>query len=690
MSTPQQPLGRVALELATASFVVLFLELALIRWLPTQVRVIAYFPNLILISAFLGLGLGCLRAGWGSLLWAWPASLLTMAGAALALSRVVFTQQSASEHLFLLYYDLPRDAPLVADVRPPIVLFFVLGVVCFVPLGQLVAERLQEFRLRSSALWGYCWDIGGSLLGVTAFTALGLTEAFPVVWFTVVVVAGGLFFLRSVRGLLVYATLSAAMLLLVSHAERATRYSPYYAIAVHQPGDQSWFEVLANGALHQRAFGVGGEQPLPAAPSRTRIGYHKPYRLLGRSVRRALVVGAGTGNDVAVLLAEGAQQVDAVEIDPVILDLGRRGHPDRPYDSPRVRVLNTDARSFLNNTREQYDLIVFGTLDSMTSLSALANVRLDNFVYTVDCMRAARRHLTADGGVILYFMVATDYIDRRLAAMLTEAFGELPLVEREHYGLFNRIYMAGPAFAREQGEARRALAPGFLSHLRGLELPSDDWPYLYRRARGVGAFYLTLAAIFTGMALLGIFSVSSEMRSSLRGRGIDVEMFLFGLAFLLLETRSVTQMSLVWGATWLTSAVVFAAILSMVLLATICVQLRPLPYAWGLAALVVSLLGAYAAPAQLLLGSGWAPKLSLSVLFVGAPILFASTLFALRFRTRESAATAFGWNLLGAVAGGLLEMTSMAVGLRALLLAALAVYLLAALAWLRGTSPGKV
>jgi hypothetical protein len=40
-------------------------------------------------------------------------------------------------------------------------------------------------------------------------------------------------------------------------------------------------------------------------------------------------------------------------------------------------------------------------------------------------------------------------------------------------------------------------------------------------------------------------------------------------------------------------------------------------------------------------------------------------------------ASAFGWNLLGAMAGGLLETTSMAFGLKALALVALLAYLLA-------------
>jgi spermidine synthase len=81
-------------------------------------------------------------------------------------------------------------------------------------------------------------------------------------------------------------------------------------------------------------------------------GYHVPYRTLTKAPRRVLVLGAGTGNDVAVALDEGAEQIDAVEIDPVILQLGRKFHPDHPYDSSKVRIFNTDARSYLNHTTE--------------------------------------------------------------------------------------------------------------------------------------------------------------------------------------------------------------------------------------------------------------------------------------------------------------------------------------------------
>jgi hypothetical protein len=315
----------------------------------------------------------------------------------------------------------------------------------------------------------------------------------------------------------------------------------------------------------------------------------------------------------------------------------------------------------------------------MTRLSALSNVRLDNFVYTVDCFRAARERLTADGGLVLYFMAGTDYISRRLFDMLTAAFGAPPLVAAEHYHLFNRVYMAGPAFAaRDSPErARWAWTPPDAGRV---ELASDDWPFLYLESRGISGFYAGLILVIGLLSAAAAAAASPELRRSFaRGSGFDAEMFLFGLGFLLLETRSVTQMNLVWGATWLTSAVVFAAILVTILLATVAVQLRPISWRLGLAGLSAALVVEYFIPLYVLLQTGLAARLAASVLFVGLPIFFAAACFAALLVERADARAAFGWNLLGATAGGLLEFLSMLAGLRALLLVALAAYAAAAL-----------
>jgi hypothetical protein len=397
-------------------------------------------------------------------------------------------------------------------------------------------------------------------------------------------------------------------------------------------------------------------------------------------MRKVLVLGAGTGNDVAVLLDEGAREVHAVEIDPVILDMGRLHHPNHPYADPRVVVHNTDARSFLNETDEEFDVITFGTLDSMTRLSALSQVRLDNFVYTRESVAAARERLTDDGAVILYFMVGEEYIADHILTLLANAFGSVPLVHRGGSSLFNTIFMTGPGFSRSTAAAP-ADAPFLDDELVRASAPSDDWPYLYLPRRGVTGFYYSMMAILAGLSVTAILLGSGPMRASLlAGKGMDVEMFLYGFAFLLIETKFVTAMNLLWGATWLTSAVVFGSLLLTVLLGTMITESRQVSWPVAGAGLVFTLLVVYALPTGLLLRTSPAMRLALSVLYVGAPVLFASLCFAVRFRAREAADIAFGWNLLGAVLGGLAEFFSMSVGFRALTLMALSAYLLAFLA----------
>jgi hypothetical protein len=166
------------------------------------------------------------------------------------------------------------------------------------------------------------------------------------------------------------------------------------------------------------------------------------------------------------------------------------------------------------------------------------------------------------------------------------------------------------------------------------------------------------------------------MRSSVIDvRKIDVEMFFFGLAFLLLETKFVTTMNLVWGATWLTSAVVFGSVLLVLFISTIVMQLRPLPWWTAAMCLLISLLITYLIPTHYLLINNIFLKLCLSLCVIGIPIFFASACFALRFRCRPATNIALGWNLLGSVTGGLLEFLSMIIGLKSLFLVATLAYL---------------
>jgi spermidine synthase len=672
---------RAYLEIGAISFVILFQELALIRWLPTQVRVLSYFPNVVLISAFLGLGIGCLLASRRPLVELWPLGLVGTGFAAWGMSGIAFTQESVNEHLWLLYHDLAeRGAPVVNDVKLPIVACFVLSATCFVPLGQMLASRIAAMGREDRSLPAYSFDLFGSLAGTAAFTLFSFLRTPPIAWFAAVFIAGLVFMFRTgLRRVAVYVACGCAMLFIAHATNRAVIFSPYYALGLGTYEGHDGRLVLTNGSIHQYAAPMKPSPGKSVEDTKIATAYLSPYGNLRKPPEKVLVLGAGTGNDVATALLAGAKKVDAVEIDPDIIELGRTIHPDRPYADSRVSVINDDARSYLNRTTETYDLVVFGTLDSMTRLSALSSVRLDNFVYTRECLESVRQILRPGGGVIMYFMVSSPFIFDRIAKLHDEAFGEPPIVLNAPNRLFNRVFFSGDAFSHLRtndpavwGPIRRALA--------STEPSTDDWPYLYLRTRGVSSFYLTMIAILVALSAAAVFGASKELRDSIRAGRADVEMICLGAAFLLLETKSVTEMNLAWGATWLTNAVVFASILTMLLASTLLMQRKPIPARASIAGLVVTLLGAYAAPTGLLPGLDTPIKLACSLLVVGLPIFFAASLFAVRFRARSEAGVALGWNLLGAVIGGLLEFTSMAIGIRNLALLAIVLYLVSALA----------
>ena len=668
---------RIAAEIFLVSFVVLFQELALIRWIPSQVRVVAYFPNVVLMSAFLGLGLGCLHARRSIPSWLWPASMLLLVATSIGLSRIAFTQESTSEHLWLLYLDL-SNPPVVKDTRLPILLIFALGAFSFVPLGHFLARRIAEMTHVGKTLKGYALDLLGSLAGTIAFAVFSYLWTPPVVWFAVFLGVGSWLFGRGSSKRLLALGLSGIFLVAAVWAStRTATFSPYYEISTMRSDLVSGSFVLTNGSLHQYPAPVASPMNMPGLTARDLLiqqGYPRPYRRLKSSPSRVLVLGAGTGNDVATALANGAKEVDAVEIDPAISALGKEIHPNRPYSDPRVKLIIDDARSFLEKTDRKYDLVVFGTLDSMTRLSALSSVRLDNFVYTRECLEAARDVLTPNGGIVMYFMVGPRYIADRLIRLHYDVFGRMPASVDQNHALFNLILMSGPAFDHLP---RPADASAIGSWKASIEPSTDDWPYLYLKKRGFTAFYIQMIVAIAAMALTAVLATSREMRSMARRGWIDVEMISLGGAFLLLETKSVTEMNLAWGATWLTSAIVFGSILLMLLAATLLMDRYAIPAKVSVSLLAVTLLVAHFSPVHLLLGKSWPIKLGLSVLVVGSPIFFASTLFAVRFKARINADVALGWNLLGAVLGGLLEFTAMVVGIRALSLIAFALYIVA-------------
>lgn len=91
--------------------------------------------------------------------------------------------------------------------------------------------------------------------------------------------------------------------------------------------------------------------------------------------------------------------------------------------------------------------------------------------------------------------------------------------------------------------------------------PTDDWPYLSLDAPTKPGFYLKVAGIAIAFTLLPLFGMRFHVRAEFVRRRVDWEMMAFGAAFLLLETAFMAELNLLFGATWRTRGVVFAAIL---------------------------------------------------------------------------------------------------------------------------------
>lgn len=669
---------RAGLRVASYAALILFFELALIRYTAGYVRVFGFYLNFVLIATFLGMGVGLLRSRESDRIqWlAIPTLLLLFGAVALFAETQISVPHDPADYLWGAAEARGAAGTRAIPLAVVTAALFTLCALFFIPLGAGLGVNFS----RLPPLRAYSFDIAGSLAGILAFGVLSALRQPPIVWFSV----GALFWIALAwpdrRYALSLAATAVVALALVRWMSVGREYwSPYYRITVTSPGP--FTQVDVNGALHQVALALDSSRAtrVPYA-LRARNGYLRPFAAVPR-VDTALVVGAGTGNDVAILLELGARHVEAVEIDPVIADLGAIVHPQRPYVDPRVRVHVDDARAFLRKTAQRYDVIVFGTLDSQTLLSGMSSVRLDNYVYTRESFQSARERLKDGGTLVLYHLSGYPYVAAKIYQMVEEAFGAPPGVIMDHTGLFNLTLVAGAAAPR---------LPPATADLGTLRQPyagaRDNWPYLYLREPTLPAHYaVALAAVL----LISTVLIGAAGGVALR-RGIDGAMFLMGAGFLLVETKSVTEMSLLFGSTWTVNLLVFSSILVMVFVANrIVMRRRPRRVAPLFAALFGVLALAYATPVRALLSFGVVTQWLVGGLLVALPILFASLIFSTLLMRREDGTRALAYNLLGAIVGGVLEYGSMVFGIKSLYLLAAALYAGAMTLALRSGSGGR-
>jgi SAM-dependent methyltransferase len=407
---------------------VLFLELTCIRWFAAYVIFLQFFTNVVLIASFLGMSCGCLaahrRQDWlayfptiavGTVL----AALLSYAAYHYWSGFVVDVggQQSPQEVFFGTEYRDPDVAKFVVPIEAVAALFFVLIALMFVGLGQVLGRAFDAYPNR---VFGYALNIGGSLVGIVGFSVVSFLQVPPAVWF-LVSCAGVAYLLHQAGSLTAVRVVALVGLVLAVGVQgdwfhrqtQETHWSPYYMINHDIPGRA----INVNSIAHQYMvpFSIAGA----------------PYSLIhllqrhsgGAAFGDVLVIGAGSGNDLAHALKYDAKQIDAVEIDPVIQNIGRAYHADRPYQDARVIPHLDDGRHFLRTTEKKYDLVVYALVDSLLLHSSYANIRLESYLFTKEAFADVRRVLKPGGVFVMYNFYRQGWIVERIAAMVETIFG---------------------------------------------------------------------------------------------------------------------------------------------------------------------------------------------------------------------------------------------------------------------------
>lgn len=695
------------------SLFALFMELLLIRWVATEIRIFAYLQNTILVVCFFGLGLGLFTAREPikaqHAIWALVSLVALLAVPPTRVVVAAISELLQGVGAVSIWDVASSESPISTAVELTLGLYLVLLVMlliveAFIPVGRLLG-RLMDRHPRP--ILAYSINVMGSLVGIWLFVLLSMKHQPPVVWFGVLSLLA-LPFLAIRRPTSRTALLGlVALVIAASFADRdrgaiQVVWSPYQKLALFE--DDRPMPGIPPGSYYVHVNNVGFHTLADLRPEvLKRIGPEYPSERIGFSLydiplllhpapKRVLVVGSGGGNDVAGALRSGAEQITAVEIDPAVVEFGRSYHPERPYASDRVNVIIDDARSYFARSSERFDLVIFGALDAHAT-TAMTNAPLDHYVYTLSSLRRARELLEDDGMLVLVFYPVRPFLGDRLAVVLRDTFGSEPLVlrvptPRTSFGSVAMVLVAGnTAVAQTQIARSEPLA----AHLQNwneryptdisytTQATTDDWPYLFLARPMIPALFPLLAGLLWLLVLYARRQLGAPAGTNLAGWSRSSWHFFFlGAAFLLLEVQNISKAAVVLGNTWLVNAVIISGVLMMVLVANAIVAAWPrIPLGPVYGALIGSALVLYFIDLARFAFLPFATKAIVVGTLTTLPMLFSGIVFVRSFKVAPRKDFALGANLYGALVGALLQSVSFLTGIKFLLLIVAAFYGLA-------------
>lgn len=682
----------------------LFLEMLLIRWIGSEVRIFAYLQNTILVACFLGLGLGCFTSRQPIMLRQSLIPLVSLlAIMAIPISRSALGEISALLGVFedMLIWGpvstyqnvLTKTSYVILGLMLTYCLLIVI-VDIFVPIGRLLARLMDE---HPHTIWAYSVNITGSLVGTWLFVFMSFFYQPPFTWFVILTGLMLVFVFWSQRDIKLNITLIGCVILFSWFAglvpgSLQVVWSPYQKLVVEESNKHNGhvnYLVNVNNTSYQTMLDLSeintrvNPEEYPAE-LRGLSQYDIPL-LLHPNPQTYLIVGAGTGNDAAGGIRNGVTEITAVDIDPGIISIGRSLHPEHPYSSHTVNVINDDARSFFATTSKKFDIISFGLLDSHTTTS-MTNARLDHYVYTQESIKKAKSLLAEGGIMVLTFEAQKHYIADRMARVLQETFSEPPIffrIPNTQYGWGGLMFITGNIAGAKQQISKNLLLASYINQLQKADpiiLPqttkvvTDDWPYLYLDSPRIPVLYYLLP----GLMLLILYRSSRVWNATdiiTRWHRSHWHFFFLGSAFLLLEVQNISKASVVLGNTWQTNAVIVSGVLVMALLANWITYTFPrIPIRPVYIALIGISLALYFVDLAQFAFLPYTAKIFVVGSLTSLPMLFSGIVFVRSFAIAEGKDEALGANIVGSLVGALIQSITFVFGIKILLLIVAGMY----------------
>jgi len=546
----------------------------------------------------------------------------------------------------------------------------------------LVAKLMDK----TNVLIAYSYNLIGSIIGVALFTLLSFFWTPPEIWITF-----SFFFLLiflhnfSIPKFSTIISFFLLLIVLISYDRSTVKerefYSPYQNISVIFSNSNKPLTIKSSHIWFQTPLNLSNEYYRDKNEFWSSF-YSFPFNIALEKPEKIMIVGSGSGNDVAAAIRSDIKEIDAVEIDPVITELGKNFHPENPYNSKNVNVYVNDARNSIKYAKEKYDLILYSVLDSHSNLSGKGGIRLDSFVYTLESFQEAKTKLKENGYLVLSFAISTRELGIKINKMLKQAFGEdadpvifgpyKNKVDEFVEGIY--IFVVPKNLKKFNFDNDNFFITDVFSdkeYNKEIDISTDDWPFFYMSKKVYPTSYLLVIFLIFISSLLMI-----KKTTNLKMSNFSPTCFFLGAGFMLMETKGITEVAKIYGGTWIVISVIILVILFMAFLANLFIVKKvKLNEIQIYTLLVLSIIFSYFSADLKIENYSLALALILNPLILTLPVFFSGLAFSTELKKIKSSSIALSSNILGALFGGLVEYNSMYFGFKFLYLLAILIYI---------------